>query len=262
VVRPDGTVHFPEPDADPPLGAAEPPFETVELEVPEGSLLVLYTDGLVESAKREIDEGMAELARLLGAAHQDGTAADLERLCDTLTAGLLPTEQQAADDAAFLVARLHALPADRMASWPLPDDPKAAGLARRHIRDQLTAWDLDDLAPTTELLASELVGNVVRHARGPVRLRLLYGAELVCEVYDGSQTMPRIRRATETDEGGRGLQLIAALSGRWGARYTPTGKCIWAQQPLLAADGAGEQAPDALELMFLNAAGPDGDWDL
>jgi len=262
VVRPDGTVHFPEPDADPPLGAAEPPFETVELEVPEGSLLVLYTDGLVESAKREIDEGMAELARLLGAAHRDGTAADLERLCDTLTAGLLPTEQQAADDAAFLVARLHALPADRMASWPLPDDPKAAGLARRHIRDQLTAWDLDDLAPTTELLASELVGNVVRHARGPVRLRLLYGAELVCEVYDGSQTMPRIRRATETDEGGRGLQLIAALSGRWGARYTPTGKCIWAQQPLLAADGAGEQAPDALELMFLNAAGPDGDWDL
>ncbi|MFE2218830.1 SpoIIE family protein phosphatase [Streptomyces canus] len=254
LVRPDGTVHFPEPDADPPLGAAKPPFETAELEVPEGSLLVLYTDGLVESAKREIDEGMAELARLLGAAHADGTAVDLERLCDMLTAGLLPTDQQAADDAAFLVARLHALPADRMAGWSLPEDPKAASQARRHIREQLAAWDLDDLSPTTELLVSELVGNVVRHARGPVRLRLLHTTELICEVYDGSQTMPRIRRATETDEGGRGLQLISALSSRWGARYTPTGKCIWTEQPLRGPD----QPSDVL---FLNPADFDEDWD-
>ncbi|MFI8070553.1 SpoIIE family protein phosphatase [Streptomyces sp. NPDC086033] len=254
LVRPDGTVHFPEPDADPPLGAAKPPFETAELEVPEGSLLVLYTDGLVESAKREIDEGMAELARLLGAAHADGTAVDLERLCDALTAGLLPTDQQAADDAAFLVARLHALPADRMAGWSLPEDPKAASQARRHIREQLSAWDLDDLSPTTELLVSELVGNVVRHARGPVRLRLLHTTELICEVYDGSQTMPRIRRATETDEGGRGLQLISALSTRWGARYTPTGKCIWTEQSLRGPD----QPPDVL---FLNPADFDEDWD-
>lgn len=257
LVRPDGTVYFPEPDADPPLGAAKPPFETVELEVPEGSLLVLYTDGLVESAKREIDEGMADLARLLSAAHADGTTVDLERLCDTLTAGLLPTDQQAADDAAFLVARLHALPAERMASWPLPDDPRAAGQARRHVREQLAAWELDDLAPTTELLVSELVGNVVRHARGPIRVRLLHSAELICEVYDGSQTMPRIRRATETDEGGRGLQLISALTTRWGARYTRTGKCIWTEQPLRPLD----HQPDPVEALLLNTAGFDGDWE-
>jgi anti-sigma regulatory factor (Ser/Thr protein kinase) len=224
------------------------------LEVPEGSLLVLYTDGLVESAKREIDEGMAELARLLGAAHADGTAVDLERLCDTLTAGLLPADQQAADDAAFLVARLHALEADRMAAWSLPEDPKAASQARRHVREQLATWDLDDLSPTTELLVSELVGNVVRHARGPVRLRLLHTTELICEVYDGSQTMPRIRHATETDEGGRGLQLISALSTRWGARYTPTGKCIWTEQSLRAP----EQPP---EVVFLNPADFDEDWE-
>ncbi|MET9908593.1 SpoIIE family protein phosphatase [Streptomyces sp. NPDC006476] len=259
LVRPDGTVHFSDHEADPPLGAAEPPFDTVELEVPEGSLLVLYTDGLVESAKREIDEGTAELARLLGTAHADGTARDLERLCDTLTAGLLPAGQQAPDDAAFLVARLHALPSDRMASWSLPLDPKAAGQARRHVREQLAAWELDGLTATTELLASELVGNVVRHAKGPVRLRLLYRAGLVCEVFDGSQTMPRIRRATETDEGGRGLQLIAALSARWGARYTPTGKCIWAELPL--PDGSDEEPADAMELMFLGGGDLETDWD-
>ncbi len=73
VVHPDGTVYFPALTADPPLGAAEPPFETVELKVPEGSLLVLYTDGLVESSKREIDEGMGQLARLLRGAYEAGT---------------------------------------------------------------------------------------------------------------------------------------------------------------------------------------------
>ncbi|MCX4763643.1 SpoIIE family protein phosphatase [Streptomyces sp. NBC_01275] len=261
LVHPDGTVHFPEPAADPPLGAAEPPFETVELAVPEGSLLVLYTDGLVESSKREIDEGMAELSRLLRAAHEEGADADLDGLCDILTAGLLPAEHQAADDAAVLVARLHALTGDRMASWQLAEDPKAAGQARRHVREQLSVWGLDDLAPTTELLASELVGNVVRHAKGPVALRLLHGAELTCEVFDGSLTMPRIRRATDTDEGGRGLQLITALSQRWGTRYTATGKCIWTEQPLLDPDGPQDVPPDPLDLMFLDTPDFDGDLD-
>ncbi|WP_405835605.1 SpoIIE family protein phosphatase [Streptomyces sp. NBC_01518] len=263
VVHPDGTVHFPQLSADPPLGAAEPPFETVELKVPEGSLLVLYTDGLVESSKREMDEGMADLARLLSAAHrtESGAEADLEDLCDTLTAGLLPAEHSTADDAALLVARLHALTSDKIASWPLPQDPRAAGQARRHVREQLRTWGLEDLTPTTELLASELVGNVVRHAKGPVSLRLLHGAELICEVFDGSLTMPRIRRATETDEGGRGLQLVTALSQRWGTRYTPTGKCIWTEQTLGAPGARHELPDDALELMFPTAVDFTGDLD-
>lgn len=263
VVHPDGTVHFPPLEADPPLGAAEPPFETVELMVPEGSLLVLYTDGLVESSKREMEEGMAELARLLHEAHQaePGTDTDLERLCDTLTAGLLPAEHATTDDAALLVARLHALTGDRMASWPLPEDPRAAGQARRHVREQLSLWGLDDLTPTTELLASELVGNVIRHAKGPLHLRLLHGAELICEVFDGSLTMPRIRRATETDEGGRGLQLVTALSQRWGTRYTATGKCIWTEQALLTPERRQEPASDALDSMFLNTDEFTGDLD-
>lgn len=254
MVHPDGSVHFPELTPDPPLGAAEPPFETFEMTVPDGSLLVLYTDGLVESATREIDDGMAELARLLRAAHEGSgeVAADLERLCDTVTAGLLPAEDSTADDAALLVARLHALTDDDMASWPLPEDPRAAGEARCHVREQLHTWGLDNLTPTTELLVSELVGNVVRHAKGPVRLRLLRGPELVCEVFDGSLTMPRIRRASETDEGGRGLQLITALSRRWGTRYTATGKCIWTEQPLLGPDSPAGPSADVLDLPLLD----------
>ena len=228
VVHPDGSVHFPDLAPDPPLGAAEPPFESSEIELPEGSLLVLYTDGLVESSHRDIDTGMAHLGRLLS----EGYRSDLDVLCEKVTAGLLPAQQQSADDTALLIGRVHGLPAEAVAAWPLPAEPRAAGEARRLVCDQLSAWDLGDLAMTTELLVSELVGNVVRHAKGPVALRMLRSRTLICEVSDGSLTTPRMRRASVLDEGGRGLQLVAALSRRWGTRYTATGKYIWTEQAL------------------------------
>ncbi|MCW2873993.1 MAG: putative regulatory protein phosphatase [Streptomyces oryziradicis] len=245
VVHPDGTVHFPRTAPNAPLGTAVLPFETVELDLPDGSLLALYTDGLVESPARDIDHGMDQLAQALTNAlgatphrSRNGTrsgAQDTERLaglCDAVAAALVPAQQLTSDDAALLIARTHTLAPGDVASWSLPEDPQAAGQAREHIRSQLTAWDLDELTMTTELLGSELVGNVVRHAKGPIRLRLLRSRALTCEVSDGSVTTPRIRHASDTDEGGRGLQLVAALAHRWGTRYTTTGKCIWTEQPL------------------------------
>ncbi|MFE2719104.1 SpoIIE family protein phosphatase [Streptomyces mirabilis] len=234
VVYPDGTAHFPDLPLNPPLGAADPPFDTAVIELPEDSLLVLYTDGLVESPDRALDRGMAHLAQVLCTAERSGTA-DPKSLCDCLIAALLPDPQRALDDTALLVARTHAAAPADLACWQLLGEPKAAGQARHHIRDQLDAWDLEELAMSTELIVSELVGNVVRHAKGPVMLRLLRSRTLICELADGSATMPRIRRAADTDEGGRGLQLIAALTDRWGARYTPSGKCIWTEQSLPTA---------------------------
>jgi serine phosphatase RsbU (regulator of sigma subunit)/PAS domain-containing protein len=228
VVGPDGMVRFAQVVTNPPLGVAEPPFEAVELPIPEDGLLVLYTDGLIESASCDTDTGMRRLAELLRTHH----AEDLDQLCESLTRALSPADQRSTDDAAVLVARVHATPPDAVATWSLPEDPRAASAARRHVRDQLTAWHLEELATTTEMLASELVANVVRHARGPVLLRLLHSRTLVCEVFDGSLTTPRIRRASWTDEGGRGLQLIAALCDRWGTRYMTSGKCIWTEQYL------------------------------
>ncbi|WP_275559175.1 SpoIIE family protein phosphatase [Streptomyces sp. 5-6(2022)] len=249
VVRPGHPVRFAGGAPDPPLGAAQPPFETTEVSLEEGSLLVLYTDGLVESAARDIDRGMRHLASALssatrapgpGDARRDGDRRDgdrggnasLERLCDEVLAELLPEKQLTADDAALLIARTHVLASDHIAAWPLSEGPIAAGEARDHVRDQLTHWKLASLTPITELLVSELVANAIRHGKGPIGLRLLRGEGLICEVTDCSLTTPRIRHAAETDEGGRGLQLVSALSQRWGTRYTPTGKCIWTEQPL------------------------------
>jgi hypothetical protein len=200
----------------------------VKLRVPVNALLVLYTDGLIESAAVDAETGMNHLAELLRTHHRQ----DLDRLCESLTHGLLPPGRSNTDDAALLAVRVHATAPDAIATWSLPEDPRAARAARRLVRQQLAAWQLDDLTTNTEMLASELVTNAIRHAKGPLRLRLLRSHSLTCEVFDGSVTTPRIRRASWTDEGGRGLQLVAALCDRWGTRYMTTGKCIWTEQSL------------------------------
>ncbi|MEW2119399.1 SpoIIE family protein phosphatase [Streptomyces sp. NPDC005474] len=238
IVLPDGSVSFPDLALAPPLGAAAPPFETVDIHMPDGSLLVLYTDGLVESSVRSFDDGTAHLSRILstsappagGTEHGPADKTRIEALCDTIMAGLLPARHKTSDDAALLVAALEGLDSSAVVSWSLPEHPTAAGQARGHVRSQLATWHLDDLTATTELLVSELIGNVIRHAQGPIQLRLVHSRSLICEVSDGSQSIPRIRCASDTDEGGRGLQLVAALAHRWGARYAPNGKCIWAEQ--------------------------------
>ncbi|MEV6838394.1 SpoIIE family protein phosphatase [Streptomyces sp. NPDC051133] len=242
VAHPDGSVAFLPMTPDPPLGVAAPPFEVRETLLPADSLLALYSDGLVESKDRDVSTGMSRLAELLSrsvtampAAPAD--ASGLDALCAALTSALLPAHGALVDDAALLLARTHPLTAENVAEWPLPEDPTAAGRARELVRAQLTAWDLadEDLIMTTELLVSELVGNVVRHACGPTRLRMLRSRALICEVSDASLTTPHIRHTSDTDEGGRGLQLISALCRRWGTRHTRTGKSIWTEQPLPTA---------------------------
>jgi anti-sigma regulatory factor (Ser/Thr protein kinase) len=104
---------------------------------------------------------------------------------------------------------------------------------RAAVAGQLRNWGLDEeLAFTAELVVSELITNAIRHASGPIRVRLLLDRGLVVEVSDTSSTAPHLRYAASTDEGGRGLFLVAQFAERWGTRYTATGKIIWAEVAL------------------------------
>ncbi|GAA2599335.1 hypothetical protein GCM10010304_53910 [Streptomyces roseoviolaceus] len=104
--------------------------------------------------------------------------------------------------------------------------------ARKLAGGQLAAWGLTEAAFTTELIVSELVTNALRYGGAPIELRLIRDSALICEVSDGSNTAPHLRRARVFDEGGRGLLLVAQLSDRSGTRQTPMGKTIWAETPL------------------------------
>ena len=220
--HPDGTVRtLPQPSGAP-LGVGGVPFESTTVRVPDGARLALYTDGLVESRVVDIDDGVGSLS----AAMLDGPD-DLDALCDHVLTRL-DRHDGHDDDVALLLARLAGLDAGRLGSWRLDGGVESVAGARAWVRTLLRSWDLTGLTDVAELLVSELVTNALRHASGRIELTVLRLDDvLTLAVLDSDQPLPRLRKAAEADEGGRGLNLVAVLASRWGARPTPGGKVVW-----------------------------------
>ncbi|MFE0040953.1 SpoIIE family protein phosphatase, partial [Streptomyces sp. NPDC059018] len=247
VVHPDGTVGFPRLPVSPPLGLrAGLPGESAELTVPEGSLLVLFTDGLVEARDRDLDVGLAALHHALA-----GPGRSPEATCATVVEALVPDRPR--DDIALLVARTHRLDPTRIAEWQVPRDPAAVGPVRAACVRRIREWGLAQVDFAAELVLSELITNAIHYGSEPITVRLVRDRALICEVSDGSSTSPRLRRAEVTDEGGRGLFLVARFTERWGTRYTPTGKVIWAE---LALHGGAGPSVEGLAELLLDEAEP------
>ncbi|WP_441250429.1 SpoIIE family protein phosphatase [Kitasatospora sp. McL0602] len=211
-----------------PLGVGGVPFESIELEIPEGSLLALCTDGLVESRDKDLDVGLGRLLTVLEQPH-----ASIQQACEAV----LETMEQGRepDDVALLLARLgrgqSGIPT---AGWTLPAEPTAVSRARRLVRGTLAEWEVERLTDTAELLVSELVTNSVRYASAPIGVRLNLGDTLLVEISDPLPDPPRERHAAEADEGGRGLELVRRLALRWGTRAEGMGKVVWFE---LSVDG-------------------------
>jgi hypothetical protein len=227
LVHPDGSNELLDVPPAPPLGIGDGEVESRQFQVEDGSLFVLYTDGLVENRDRDISDGLARLQDIFG---PGSPTRPLEDLCKATLDGVYSDHQR--DDIAVLIARLRRLPTENYASWTLAPKLTSVRHARSVISEPMKRWGLEELIPTTELLVSELVTNAVRYSRGEVTLRLVNEKALVCEVLDTSAALPRLRQAGGEDENGRGLQVVRQLSKRWGARRTPTGKVVWCEQPL------------------------------
>ncbi|MFH8412911.1 SpoIIE family protein phosphatase [Streptomyces collinus] len=250
LVHPDGTVEYLRVPGSPPLGlGGAEPFETAEVSLSEGSRLVFYTDGLVEDRERGIDTGLEALRHALAGARRSP-----EETCQDVLDALLPA--RSSDDIALLVARTRLLDPSRVAEWEVPGDPAVVAGIRANVTGRLRVWGLEELAFTTELIVSELVTNAIRYGIGPIRLRVLRdGDSLICEVADGSSTSPHLRRAAITDEGGRGLFLVARFARRWGTRYMARGKVIWTEQSTRSPEAEPEEvSADALLEQWEDAA--------
>jgi PAS domain S-box-containing protein len=238
LVTPDGAALFLELPAGPPLGLGGVPFESVEVTLPPGSLLALYTDGLVESRERDLDVGLDALRRGLTT-----PAESLEDVCEHVVRTALPNGP--ADDVALLLVRTRALDVRRVAAWDVTADAAAVARVRSESVRRLVSWGLEEVAFVTELVVSELVTNAIRYGGPPIQLRLIHDQVLTCEVSDANSAAPHMRRARVFDEGGRGLLLVAQLTQRWGTRQTSTGKTIWCEQTLPTETGPGR--PDEPE---------------
>jgi len=231
VVHPDGRSELLEVTPAPPLGVGNGGVETQRFTVEDGSLFVLYTDGLVESRDRDITEGLDRLQNAFGPGSPE---ADLEELCKTSLDGVYSDAQR--DDIAVLIAKLRRIPEDQRVCWSLDPEFTSVRQARSLIRDPLKRWGLEDLVPITELLVSELVTNAIKYAKGDILLRLVLESDsLVCEVHDPSPALPRVLQVDRDAENGRGLHVVSQLATRWGARRTHAGKVVWCEQTVPAS---------------------------
>ncbi len=110
----------------------------------------------------------------------------------------------------------------------LPPRLEAATQARRHVRQKLVAWELDDLVDPVVLLTSEVVTNALLHAGTVITVAVRReGTGVRVEVGDGSGVQPVQRRRSATATTGRGVQLLESVSDGWGSTAVGVGKLVW-----------------------------------
>ncbi|BFV58102.1 hypothetical protein KCMC57_up32060 [Kitasatospora sp. CMC57] len=220
LVHPDGTGELLEIPSGAPIGVGGVPFVSKKIDVSDGSMLVLCTDGLVEVRGSDIGAGLAALCGNLIDPKQSP-----EEACDVVLERLHSEDRQ--DDIALLVARFDGVAPTEVATWELAVDETEVRHARRLVREQLAAWQLTGLTDTVELLVSELVTNAVRVARDHVQLQLIRVDKLLVEVSDDNHNLPSLEPSEELDENGRGLNLVSKLAEKWGTARKAVGKVVW-----------------------------------
>ncbi|MCT4357153.1 SpoIIE family protein phosphatase [Streptomyces sp. Je 1-79] len=227
----DGSVRRAEDPTGPPLGTGGWLHTSGAIALPPGSTAVLYTDGLVERRREDIDEGVAALERALS-----GALGTPQVVCDRLLRSLGVTAEHDDDVAVLVVQHPSRRGADaelfHNAALELLGGVEAAPRARAFASGVLSSWRFPvELRDLGVLATSELVANSLKHGTPPMRLRLRRtDRRLIIEVTDGDDHLPRRRRAETEDEAGRGISIIATIASSWGSRRTPGGgKAVWCE---------------------------------
>ena len=257
LIRPDGTVSTIALEPGPPLGVGGQPFSLTTITVEPDSVIVLYSDGLVEDRTLDIEAGMQLLREQLVGLTPDSELKPISR-------ALMANAPGHWDDVTLLMARVTGVPTEDVIAWNFPVEETAASAARNAVATQLTeCWGApENLVDTARIVVSELVTNAVRYAGGAyMTVRLIRDDDkLIIEVADFSSNAPRPRLAGWFEESGRGLLIIAQVTGHWGVRYRPGGKTIWTElfRGAPAPDPVAAFSSDLEELEGLEDLASDG----
>ncbi|MEU9234314.1 SpoIIE family protein phosphatase [Streptomyces subrutilus] len=223
--HPDGVAEELAVEGGPPLGVlAEADFPMTEVGLLPGTLLVLLTDGLVESARLPLEEGMRRVCEVLTVANP----LDAGRIADELVVGMGRRD----DDVALLLLRYDGTGGrPKRSHWTVWRLPNAVLHARRFTARTLRSWGVAGETDAALLVVSELVTNALAHTQGEVGMDLTLSADrLRIAVSDASPRSP-VKPAWVSWEstGGRGLLIVEATTTAWGSVPLSGGKQVWAE---------------------------------
>ncbi|WP_405905071.1 SpoIIE family protein phosphatase [Streptomyces sp. NBC_00828] len=222
--HPDGGTQIAWSEGGPPLGVlTQADFPMSPLRLPPGTIVALTTDGLVESAVVDIEDGLDRLAGELAASDP----AHLGLVADRLLAGA-----NRSDDVALLLMRYDGMALRPLReSWTVWRVPEAVRHARRFTRRTLRSWGVAGEADAALLVVSELVTNALVHTDGQVRLDLtLINNRFRIAVADNSPRTPIKPTSIGWEAtGGRGILLVEAMSAAWGTVPVSGGKQVWSE---------------------------------
>ena len=231
---PDAEASYLELDPGVPLGVGGQSYEEVEVALPPGSLLLAYTDGLVEGPDLPVEDGMQRLVAAVAG------AADAMDACEAALAELRPrTATRRYDDDTALLALVTRSPGTGSGegeggegehTFDLPADTTSPARARVLVQQVLSEWGLDQLQESAALLVSEIVTNGVRHAGTGLRLAMTRPApdRVRIAVTDWApRAGVHVRTSSRDAEGGRGLFLVDHLSEGWGSVADDARKTVW-----------------------------------
>ena len=135
-----------------------------------------------------------------------------------------------ADDCEAALSSCQAEPEPPRVRARLRPVPDACRQVRQLVTQACETWQRADLTATAALIATELVANVVRHARTSMEFTLgLRNGRLCMAVRDGSRRLPKPVEPGVTSAGGRGLWLVRDLTEAWGVLPVSDGKVVWTQ---------------------------------
>ncbi|WP_240137019.1 ATP-binding SpoIIE family protein phosphatase [Streptomyces sp. MUM 178J] len=260
----DGTVLLQPVEGGLPLGVdPDTDYPTTRLVLEPGEILLMCTDGLLETGGHDLDSGWARLRTVLEEHAEEHRDSSLEVLADSLvdavhgpashyTTGPLADRRE--DDIALVLlsregARL-LQPPRRTALTVAQAEPERIAAVRRQMRELLHDWVDVEQIDSAVLMVSEIVTNVLvhtdgnallvaevtsrpdgdgggEHDSGDVRDGGDGGRRLRVEVADGSDELPHKRRPGELASSGRGLVLMELLADAWGVDPRGAGKSIW-----------------------------------
>ena len=232
VAYPDGRVEVLEEGRGLPLGTGlGPKYRQCVVELPAGSVVVLYTDGLVERRGRTIDEGIEGLVRAVEGAPKDAERL-LEHVLETLVAGA-----ERADDVAILAARF--LPvAPKPLDLTVRSDEDSLHLIRDGIRTWLEGTELSRVDAEDLLLAAwETCANAIEHAENPgkdtIRLRATLDDSSIRIVVEDTGRFVQVRARPDR---GLGLRLAERLSSAMDITMTQDGTTVALEKQLPEGD--------------------------